>query len=63
VSNALWAADFSSLCGGYTKEQLIAAMGEVGRLFEENEYFVPEMLVSARAIPITLRGWKSAMRI
>ena len=28
VSNALWAADFSSLCGGYTKEQLIAAMGE-----------------------------------
>ncbi len=29
---------------------LIAAMGEVGRLFEENEYFVPEMLVSARAM-------------
>src|SRR5512143_4307054 len=25
-------------------------MGEVGRLFEENEYFVPEMLVSARAM-------------
>ena len=32
------------------KEGLIAAMGEVGRLFEENEYFVPEMLVSARAM-------------
>ncbi len=32
------------------KDGLIAAMGEVGRLFEENEYFVPEMLVSARAM-------------
>ncbi len=32
------------------KEGLIGAMGEVGRLFEENEYFVPEMLVSARAM-------------
>ncbi len=29
---------------------LISAMAEVGRLFEENEYFVPEMLVSARAM-------------
>ena len=32
------------------KNGLIAAMAEVGRLFEENEYFVPEMLVSARAM-------------
>jgi len=32
------------------KNGLIAAMTEVGRLFEENEYFVPEMLVSARAM-------------
>lgn len=32
------------------KGALIAAMGEVGRLFEANEYFVPEMLVSARAM-------------
>lgn len=32
------------------KDGLIAAMGEVGRLFEENKYFVPEMLVSARAM-------------
>ena len=32
------------------KEGLINAMAEVGRLFEENEYFVPEMLVSARAM-------------
>ena len=32
------------------KEGLIAAMAEVGRLFEANEYFVPEMLVAARAM-------------
>lgn len=32
------------------REGLIAAMAEVGRLFEEDEYFVPEMLVSARAM-------------
>lgn len=32
------------------RQALIAAMDEVGRLFEENEYFVPEMLVSARAM-------------
>ena len=32
------------------RDGLIAAMAEVGRLFEENEYFVPEMLVSARAM-------------
>ncbi len=32
------------------KDGLIATMGEVGRLFEEGEYFVPEMLVAARAM-------------
>lgn len=31
-------------------ESLIPAMAEVGRLFEEEEYFVPEMLISARAM-------------
>ena len=31
-------------------EAMIKAMGEVGRLFEEGEYFVPEMLISARAM-------------
>ncbi len=36
--------------GVILKNGLIAAMTEVGRLFEENEYFVPEMLVSARAM-------------
>lgn len=29
---------------------MIAAMSEVGRQFEEGEYFVPEMLISARAM-------------
>jgi 5-methyltetrahydrofolate--homocysteine methyltransferase len=31
-------------------EGMIAAMAEVGRLFEEGECFVPEMLVAARAM-------------
>ena len=29
---------------------LISAMSEVGRLFEAGEYYVPEMLISARAM-------------
>ena len=29
---------------------MVTAMSEVGRLFEEGEYFVPEMLISARAM-------------
>ena len=32
------------------KEGMIAAMKEVGRLFEEGDYFVPEMLIAARAM-------------
>jgi 5-methyltetrahydrofolate--homocysteine methyltransferase len=32
------------------KKGCIAAMGEVGRLFEEGEMFVPEMLIAARAM-------------
>jgi 5-methyltetrahydrofolate--homocysteine methyltransferase len=32
------------------REGLVAAMAEVGRLFEEGEYFVPEMLIAARAM-------------
>ncbi len=31
-------------------ESMVAAMAEVGRLFEDGEYFVPEMLISARAM-------------
>jgi 5-methyltetrahydrofolate--homocysteine methyltransferase len=32
------------------KEGLIAAMDQVGKLYEEGEFFVPEMLVAARAM-------------
>ncbi len=32
------------------KEGMMTAMAEVGRLFEEGEYFVPELLVAARAM-------------
>ena len=42
--------------GSVLTDGLIAGMAEVGRLFEEGEYFVPEMLISARAM-------KSAMTI
>jgi 5-methyltetrahydrofolate--homocysteine methyltransferase len=42
--------------GTILTDGLIAGMAEVGRLFEEGEYFVPEMLISARAM-------KSAMAI
>ena len=31
-------------------DELVPAMAEVGRLFEAGEYFVPEMLISARAM-------------
>jgi 5-methyltetrahydrofolate--homocysteine methyltransferase len=36
--------------GSILQNGLIDAMAEVGRLFEEGEYFVPEMLVAARAM-------------
>jgi len=45
----------AALEAGYGAEDIlnvgmIAAMTEVGRLFEEGEYFVPEMLIAARAM-------------
>jgi len=36
--------------GELLNEAMIPAMGEVGRLFETNEYYVPEMLIAARAM-------------
>jgi len=36
--------------GEILNEAMIPAMAEVGRLFEANEYYVPEMLISARAM-------------
>lgn len=32
------------------RERLIPAMGQVGRLYEEGEYFLPEMLAAAQAM-------------
>ena len=36
-------------------EHLVPAMQEVGRLFEEGEYFVPELMVSARAMQAAMK--------
>ncbi|MEN6480326.1 MAG: corrinoid protein [Anaerolineales bacterium] len=36
--------------GDVLNEAMIPAMAEVGRLFEENEYYVPELLIAARAM-------------
>ena len=38
------------------QEGMIAGMSEVGRLFEEGEYFVPEMLIAARAMQAGLKS-------
>ncbi len=54
------------------QQGLIAAMTEVGRLFESGEYYVPEMLIAARAMQTGLvvlkpqlvqNGVKSAVRV
>lgn len=42
-------------------EGMVSAMTEVGRLFEEGEYFVPEMLISARAMQAGLKVLEPAM--
>ena len=49
-SNVQEALDAGNPPGDILKKGLITAMGEVGRLFEEGEYFVPEMLIAARAM-------------
>jgi 5-methyltetrahydrofolate--homocysteine methyltransferase len=36
-------------------EHLIRAMSEVGRLFEEGEFFVPELMVAARAMQAAMK--------
>lgn len=41
---------------------LIAAMTEVGRLFEEGEYFVPEMLIAARAMQASVAILKPKLK-
>lgn len=44
------AVDEGIASGDILNIALIPAMGEVGRLFEEGEYFIPEMLIAARAM-------------
>ena len=43
-------------------ESMVAAMAEVGRRFEIGEYFVPEMLISARAMQAGLSLLKPALK-
>lgn len=43
-------------------EGMIAAMTEVGRLFEAGEYYVPEMLISARAMQAGLNLLKPSLK-
>jgi 5-methyltetrahydrofolate--homocysteine methyltransferase len=40
---------------------MVGAMAEVGKLFEEGEYFVPEMLIAARAMQAGLAILKPAL--
>ena len=51
VEDAAKAALAASMAAGeLLNEAMIPAMAEVGRLFEANEYYVPEMLIAARAM-------------
>jgi 5-methyltetrahydrofolate--homocysteine methyltransferase len=51
TSEAVQAAiDANIPAGQIMNAAMIAAMAEVGRLFEDGEYFVPEMLIAARAM-------------
>lgn len=49
------ALDASVDANSILQAALIPAMSDVGRLFEEGEYFVPEMLISARAMKSGLK--------
>jgi 5-methyltetrahydrofolate--homocysteine methyltransferase len=50
TENVQTALDTGTDAGVILQEALIPAMGEVGRLFEAGEYYVPEMLIAARAM-------------
>jgi len=43
-------------------EGMISAMAQVGKLFEEGEYFVPEMLISARSMQAGLAVLKPHLK-
>jgi 5-methyltetrahydrofolate--homocysteine methyltransferase len=59
VSAALQAGESPKLI---LDEGMIAAMTEVGRLFEQGEYYVPEMLISARAMKAGLALLKPKLK-
>ncbi|MGI6379959.1 MAG: corrinoid protein [Anaerolineae bacterium] len=50
TENVTAALDEGMLASEILYEALIPGMSEVGRLFEINEYYVPEMLIAARAM-------------
>jgi 5-methyltetrahydrofolate--homocysteine methyltransferase len=50
VAGVKAALDSGTAADVILKQALIAAMDEVGRRFEEGDFFVPEMLISARAM-------------
>lgn len=49
-TNVQTALDAGIVPGVILNEGMIKAMAEVGQLFEEGDYFVPEMLIAARAM-------------
>lgn len=55
------ALDLGIAASTILNEGMVAAMAEVGRLFEEGEYFVPEMLIAARAMQSGLAHLKPAL--
>ena len=50
ISGVQAAIDAGLPPGDILNDGMVDAMAEVGRLFEEGEYFVPEMLIAARAM-------------
>jgi 5-methyltetrahydrofolate--homocysteine methyltransferase len=55
------ALDAGLEAGIILNDGMVSAMAEVGRLFEMGEYFVPEMLVSARAMQAGLNVLRPAL--
>jgi 5-methyltetrahydrofolate--homocysteine methyltransferase len=44
-------------------ESMVPAMDEVGRLFEEEEYFVPELLLAGRAMKSSMELLRPLMKV
>ncbi len=55
VENVQSALDSGLAPEAILNEGMISAMQEVGKLFEEGEFFVPEMLIAARAMQAGLK--------